>query len=87
MAEEGVSGEHLHNLGTHRCTGPEGMCPRVLGELAGVIARLHLVTFEMSGQTGWEMADTAPIFKQGKKEHPWNYRLVSHISVPKNVME
>ena len=30
MAEEGLSGELLHHLGTHRCTGPEGMCPRVL---------------------------------------------------------
>ena len=63
------------------------MCPRVLGELPGVIARLLLVIFEMSGQTGWEMADIAPIFKQGKKEHLRNYRLVSHISVPGKVME
>ena len=32
-------------------------------------------------------ADFAPIFYQGKKEHPGNYRLVSRISVPGKVMD
>ncbi|KGL72651.1 RNA-directed DNA polymerase from mobile element jockey, partial [Tinamus guttatus] len=90
--EEDWVREHLRNLDTHKSMGPDGMQPRVLQELADVIAKLLSIIFERSWRTGevpedWRKASVTPVFKKGKKEEAGNYRPVSLTSVPGKVME
>ncbi|GAB0175728.1 mitochondrial enolase superfamily member 1 [Grus japonensis] len=68
------------------------MHPRVLRELADVIARPLSIIFERSWRTGevpedWRKASVPLVFKEGKKEYPQNYRPVSLTSIPGKVME
>ncbi|GAB0208953.1 mitochondrial enolase superfamily member 1 [Grus japonensis] len=72
--------------------GPDGMHPRVLRELADVIAKLLSIIFERSWRTGevpedWRKASVTLVFRKGKKEDPGNYRPVSLSSIPGKVME
>jgi len=82
--------------------GPNGMHPRVLRELANVIAEPLSIIFERSWRTGevpedWRKANVTPVFKKGKKEDPvfkkgkkedpGNYKPVSFTSIPAKVME
>jgi len=84
--------DYLSNLDTHRPMGPNGMHPRVLRELADVIAETLSIIFERSWRTGevpedWRKASVTPIFKKGKKEDRGNYRPLSLTSIPGKMIE
>jgi len=84
--------DHLSNLDAHKSMGPNGMHPRVLRELADVIAETLSIIFERPWRTrevpeDWRKANVIPIFKKDKKEDPGNYRLVSLTSLPGKMME
>ncbi|GAB0182819.1 mitochondrial enolase superfamily member 1 [Grus japonensis] len=83
----------LLHLDAYKSMGPDGIHPRVLRELADVIARPLSIMFQRSSlESGevpvdWKLANVVPIFKKGKKEDPGSYRPVSLTSVPGKITE
>jgi len=87
LVDEDCVRDRLSNLDTHKSMGPHGMHPRMLRELADVIAEPLSIIFERSWRTGevpedWRKANVTAIFKKSKKEDPGNYRPVSLTSIP-----
>ncbi|KFP29221.1 RNA-directed DNA polymerase from mobile element jockey, partial [Colius striatus] len=90
--EEEAIKDLLGKLKAHKSLGPEVMHPRVLRELADVIAKPLSIIFEQSWRTGevpedWRKASVTPVFKKGRKDDPGNYRPVSLTSISGKVME
>jgi len=82
----------LSKLGVHMSIGPYAMHPKVIRELADVIARPLPIIFDQSRQPvevskDCRKGDITPIFKKSKKEDAGNYRLVSLTLIPRKVIE
>ena len=82
----------LRNLKPNKASGPNNIRPRVLKELADIIADPLTRIFRRSLQDGqvpqdWKHARVAPIFKKGQKYDPANYRPISLTCVTSKLME
>ena len=82
----------LLQLDCHESMAPDEIHPRVLRELAEVIAEPLSIIYQCSLLTGeipedWRLANVTPIYKKGCREDPGNYRPGSLTSVPGNIME
>ncbi|RMC22456.1 hypothetical protein DUI87_00770 [Hirundo rustica rustica] len=84
--------EPLKCLDIPKSMGPDGIHPRVMGELADELAKPLSIIYHQSWLTGevpdeWKLANVTPIHKNSEKEEPNNYRPVSLTSVPGKIME
>ena len=72
--------------------GPDGIHPRVLRELAEVLAKPLSILYQRSWSTGevpedWRLASVTPIYKKGRREDLGNYGPVSLTLVQGKIME
>ena len=77
----------LQKLDAHKSMGPDGLHPKVLRELADVVAKplsIILQQFWLSGDAlvDWRLANVMAIFKKGQKDDPGSYRPISLTLVP-----
>ncbi|KAK4827418.1 hypothetical protein QYF61_017848 [Mycteria americana] len=87
-----MTSDLLHHLDMYKSMGPDGIHPRILRELAEVLAKPLSILYEQSWLTGevlvdWRLANVMPIYKKSRKEDPGKYRPVSLTSVPGKLME
>ncbi|KAM9590717.1 uncharacterized protein ACIBXB_005842 isoform 1-T1 [Morphnus guianensis] len=92
LIQEEIVRDLLRHLDTHKSMGPDGIHPRVLRELAEVLAKPLSIIYQRSWSTGevpedWRLANVTPIYKKGQREDPGNYRPVSLTSVLGKIME
>ncbi len=82
----------LERLKVHKACGPDAISPRMLKELAPVIAPMLTVIYQKSYDTGelpddWKKANVVAIYKKGKNSDPSNYRPISLTCVSCKIME
>ena len=91
ITREGVE-KLLLKLKPNKAAGPDNISPRILRELADVLADPLCIIFRKSLAEGcvpsdWRHANVAPIYKKGEKYDPANYRPVSLTCIISKVME
>ncbi|KFQ06379.1 hypothetical protein N330_13140, partial [Leptosomus discolor] len=91
IQEEMVS-DLLLRIDVRKPMGPDGVHPRVLRELAGVLTKPLPIIFQQSWLTGevpadWKSTNKTLMYKKGLKDDPGNYSPVSLASVPGKLME
>lgn len=84
--------KQLDRIKTNKAPGPDGLHPRVLNELSGVISKPLYMILKDSILTGsvpmdWRIANVVPRFKKGSKSSPGNYRPVSLTSIVGKMLE
>ncbi|XP_076068436.1 uncharacterized protein LOC143040877 [Oratosquilla oratoria] len=84
--------EEMSKLKSPSASGPDGVHPTVLKECCASLAFPLWCIFREFLRTGsvptdWRLANITPIFKNGRKTDPLNYRPVSLTSVPCKVLE
>jgi hypothetical protein len=82
----------LKNLKPGKAAGPDCLSPRVLKELADIVADPLTCIFNKSLKeccvpSDWRHANVAPIFKKGQKYDPANYRPISLTCIASKLME
>lgn len=82
----------LQNLKEHKACGPDNIKPKVLKEMANIVAPMLTLIFKKSYDCGevpedWKSAYVTPIFKAGTKSDPANYRPISLTCVACKLME
>ena len=92
VVEEVAVIDLLLHLDVHKSMEPDGIHPRILRELAEVLAKPLSIIYQQSWSTGempddWKLVNVTPLYRKGQKEDPGNYRPVSLTSVPGKVME
>ena len=71
----------LSELKIHKAVGPDSISPRLLREVADIIAPALTRIYQASLDTGtvptdWRTANIVPIFKKGDKSKASNYRAI-----------
>ena len=82
----------LKNLNPSKSPGPDEIHPRILKELADIVAYPLKILFDRRLENGiipsaWKEAEVRPIFKKGNKNMAGNYRPVSLTSIVCKVFE
>ena len=91
ITEEMIA-KKLNKLNVCKSAGPDGIHPRILKELSGVITTPLTLIFRKSVESAkipksWKTAIITPLFKKGKKEEPSNYRPVSLTAIASKILE
>ena len=84
--------QKISKLKTSSSKGPDNISTRFLKDFGNILAKPLANIFNKSMTTGqvpsdWKLANVTPIFKEGSKSNPENYRPVSLTSVPCKLME
>lgn len=82
----------LNNLDVNKCSGGDGLHPKMLFELRNELVKPLTKLLNLSINQGmvpsdWREAEVVPLFKKGNKSEPENYRPVSLTSVICKLME
>ena len=82
----------IGELDPFKATSPDGIPPKLLKELAHMLAPSLALLFNASLKQGclpcdWKTVSVTPLFKKGNRSDPTNYRPVSLTSVCSKILE